>query len=250
MYHREKKSENMERVHKMNLAVFQHTPEETMGYFETICKDWNIPFDYIKLFETNEVPNINATHMLILGGSMSVNDTTTYPYLTDEKMCVRSRVKSRIPVLGICLGAQLIANAFGGKVFSCGEEVGWHEIRRIRTGIIKDVPPTLRVFQMHSETFDIPINGRILCESRTVRNQAFDIGSATGLQFHVEITADLVQNWIRHLPPAKRDEISHDTDVFLTHSHSWCRAIAERFFKKNQKESSTKKNLKNNRAYD
>ena len=86
---------------------------------------------------------------------------------------------------------------------------------------------------MHRETFDIPINGKILCEGYTVRNQAFDIGSATGLQFHLEITADLIEDWIRHLSVAKRDEISHDTDVFLYKTHSCCRAIAERFLKKN-----------------
>ncbi len=222
-------------MQKMNLVIFQHTPEETMGYFETICREWNVPFDYIRLFETNEVPNIKTSHVLILGGPMSVNDTRTYPYLADEKMWIRSFVKSGIPVLGICLGAQLIANAFSGKVSACEEEVGWREIRRIGTGIIMDVPSTFRAFQMHSETFDIPINGRILCEGQNVRNQAFDIGSATGLQFHFEITADLVQNWIRHLSLAKRDEISHDTDVFLANSHIWCRAIAERFFKKTGK---------------
>jgi GMP synthase-like glutamine amidotransferase len=222
-------------MQKMNLVIFQHTPEETMGYFETICREWNVPFDYIRLFETNEVPNIKTSYVLILGGPMSVNDTRTYPYLADEKMWIRSFVKSGIPVLGICLGAQLIANAFSGKVSACEEEVGWREIRRIGTGIIKDVPSMFRAFQMHSETFDIPINGRILCEGQNVRNQAFDIGSATGLQFHFEITADLVQNWIRHLSLAKRDEISHDTEVFLANSHIWCRAIAKRFFKKTGK---------------
>jgi len=220
---------------KTNFVVFQHTPQEPMGYFETICREWNILFNYVRLFETNEVPNINATHVLILGGPMSVKDTRTYPYLADEKMWIRSFVKLGIPILGICLGAQLIANAFGGKVSSCEEEVGWREIRRIGTGIMKAVPSTFRAFQMHSETFDIPINGRILCEGHTVRNQAFDIGSATGLQFHFEITPDLVQNWIMHLSFVKRDEISHDTDVFLANSQSWCRAIAERFFKKTGK---------------
>ena len=215
-----------------NLVVFQHTPEETMGYFETICLECNIPFDYVRLFETNEVPNINATHVLILGGPMSVNDSRTYPYLADEKMWIRSSVKSGIPVLGICLGAQLIANAFGGKVSPCEEEVGWREIRRIGTGIMKDVPSTFRAFQMHSEKFDIPVNGRILCEGYTVRNQAFDIGSATGLQFHFEITTDLVQNWIRHQSFLKRDEIFRDTDIFLTDSNSRCREVAERFFKR------------------
>jgi GMP synthase-like glutamine amidotransferase len=217
-------------MHQVHLVVFQHTPEEPMGYFETICREWEILFEYIKLFETNEVPNITATHVLILGGPMSVNDTRIYPYLADEKMWIRSFVKSGTPVLGICLGAQLIANAFGGKVYPCNEEVGWRKIRRIGTGIIKDVPSTFRAFQMHSETFDIPLNGRILCVGDNVRNQAFDIGSATGLQFHFEITADLIQDWIRSLSVTKRDEISHDTDVFLADSHSWCRGIAEQFF--------------------
>lgn len=236
-----KKSDECTTNAKMNLVVFQHTPEEPMGYFETICREWNIPFDYVRLFETNEVPNINATHILILGGPMSVNDTRTYPFLADEKMWIRSFVKSGIPVLGICLGAQLIANAFGGKVSSCEEEVGWREIRRIGTGIMKDVPSTFRAFQMHSETFDIPVNGRILCEGYTVRNQAFDIGSATGLQFHVEITTDLLQNWTRHLSFTKRDEISHDTFSFLDDSHLWCRVTAERFFKKTGKNHQRKK---------
>jgi len=130
-----------------NLVVFQHPPEETMGYFETICWEWHLPFDYVRLFETNEVPDINATHVLIWGGPMSVNDTRTYPYLADEKIWIRSFVKSGIPVLGICLGAQLIANAFGGKVSSCEEEVGWREIRRIGTGIMKDVPSPFRHFR-------------------------------------------------------------------------------------------------------
>ena len=70
---------------KMHLIVFQHTPEEPMGYFETICRQWKIPFDYIRLFETNEVPKIVATHVLIMGGPMSVNDETDYPYLAEEK---------------------------------------------------------------------------------------------------------------------------------------------------------------------
>ena len=216
----------------MHLIVFQHTPEEPMGYFETICRQWKIPFDYIRLFETNEIPKVHATHVLIMGGPMSVNDETDYPYLAEEKKSIRSFVKSGTPVLGICLGAQLIANAFGGKVYPCNEEVGWHEIRCNGTGILNRFPSMFRVFQMHGETFDIPINGRILCVGENVRNQAFDIGSATGLQFHFEITEDLIQNWIRTLSSTKRDEISRDTDIFLTDSNSRCRAVAERFFKK------------------
>ena len=219
-------------MEKMHVIVFQHTPEEPMGYFETICREWKIPFDYIRLFETNEVPKVHATHVLLLGGPMSVNDEKDYPYLSKEKKSIRSLVKSGTPVLGICLGAQLIANAFGGKEYPCNEEVGWQEIRCNGTGILNSFPSMFRVFQMHGETFDIPINGRILCVGNNVRNQAFNIGSATGLQFHFEITEDLIKNWIRTLSQTKRDAISRDTDISLTDSNSRCRVVAKRFFGK------------------
>jgi GMP synthase-like glutamine amidotransferase len=165
---------------------------------------------------------------------MSVNDTSTYPYLAKEKMWIRSFVKSGTPVLGICLGAQLIANAFGGKVYPCNKEKGWREVRRNGTGILDGVPSTFTAFQMRGETFDIPLNGRILCTGDLVRNQAFQIGSATGLQFHPERTGDLIVDWISDLSFQKRHEIAHDTDIYLADSHLWCRAIAEYFFKKIQ----------------
>jgi GMP synthase-like glutamine amidotransferase len=219
-------------MRKIHLAVFQHTPEEPMGYFDTICREWNISYDCIRLFETNEAPIPSATHLLLLGGPMSVNDVGEYPYLADEKIVIRSFVKSGTPALGICLGAQLMAAAFGGKVYPCKEEIGWQKVRSIGTGILQGFPSTFRAYQMHGETFDIPPDGRTLCTGDLVQNQAFQIGSATGLQFHQEITVDLIRNWTRDLPSPERDRISHDTEIFLSDSNLWCRVIAERFFYK------------------
>lgn len=212
-----------------------------MGYFETICQELKISFDYIRLFETNEVPTIHATHILFLGGPMSVNDEKEYPFLSEEKKLIRTSVKSGTPVLGICLGAQLIANAFGGKVYPCTGEIGWHEIRCKARGILNGFPSRFAVFQMHGETFDSPGKGRILCSGAVVKNQAFDIGSATGMQFHLEITDDLIGDWIRMLPLTEKKAISRDTAIYLTDCNSRCRAVAERFFKKNPKRNSLRK---------
>jgi GMP synthase-like glutamine amidotransferase len=218
-------------MRKIHLAVFQQTPNEPMGYFETLCREWNIPCDCIRLFETNKPRITHATHLLLLGGPMSVNDEKEYPFLTEEKIAIRSFVKSCKPVLGICLGAQLIAAAFGGKVYPCSAENGWCEIKSLGRGMFKGFPSRFRAFQMHGETFDIPSGGKILCTGNFVPNQALQIGSATGLQFHPEMTVDLIRDWSKDLPSAKRDQISVDTENCLSDSQSWCRVIAQRFLK-------------------
>ncbi|OPY39334.1 MAG: GMP synthase (glutamine-hydrolyzing) subunit A [Methanoregula sp. PtaU1.Bin051] len=227
-------------MHKIRLTVFQQTRDEPMGYFDTLCREWNISSDCIRLFENNEARIPSATHLLILGGPMSVNDEKEYPYLADEKNAIRSFVKSGKPVLGICLGAQLLAAAFGGKVYPYKKEIGWYEIRSLGSGIFKGFPSSFWAFQMHGETFDLPPDGRILCSGENVQNQALQIGSATGLQFHPEMTSDLIRRWIKDLPSAERDRISNDTEIHLTDCHSLCRTLAERFFMS----EITQKNLK------
>ena len=96
----------------------RHISNEPLGYFEQIFKEHDIPFEYINLYETNEIPRkIDATHLVFLGGPMSVNDENELPWLAQEKNLIRKSEKCGQKVLGICLGAQLIASAYGGKVY-------------------------------------------------------------------------------------------------------------------------------------
>jgi GMP synthase-like glutamine amidotransferase len=211
-------------------VIFQHVENEPAGIIEDFLAGRGVPFEYVKLYETGEVPEIEATHLVFMGGPMSVNDEQDLPWLAQEKALIRESVKLGRPVLGICLGAQLIAGAFGGRVYPFITETGWHPVRRVGDGPLALFPESFRVFQLHGETFEIPSGGILLCTGEEVRHQAFSVGSALGLQFHLELTKDLIADWTRSLPSAEREKIAAETPKFLARSNALCRMLAEDFF--------------------
>jgi GMP synthase (glutamine-hydrolysing) len=215
----------------MKVAIFQHVPNEPAGFFETFFLESGIPVEHVRLFETQEIPRTDATHALFLGGPMSVNDEREYPYLREEKAFIRKAVKDDRPVIGICLGAQLIASAFGAKVYPFVQETGWHELHRTPdvTGIFAAFPEQFQVFQLHGETFEIPYGGRLLCMGGQVHNQAFSYKSALGLQFHLELTDAIIRDWTRSLRHYQQEKITRETPRFISESNRLCRLIAEDF---------------------
>ncbi|MDI6718609.1 MAG: type 1 glutamine amidotransferase [Methanomicrobiales archaeon] len=213
----------------MHVAIFQHAENEPGGIFDALLQEKGVPFEYIRLYESGEVPPLDATHLLFMGGPMSVNDEREYPYLAEEKACIRSAIAKGSPVLGICLGAQLIASALGGRVFGCREEIGWRTVRKASEGAFPGFPGKFKVFQLHGETFEVPPGGTLLCSGEQVQNQAFSIGSAIGLQFHLELTEALIEDWVRDLPGIERERIMADTDLHLARSNHLCRLLAGTF---------------------
>ena len=214
------------------IAIFQHVPNEPAGYFETIFRQKKIPFDYIRVYETNEIPRIqDATRLVFLGGPMSVNDEHEFPWLVQEKELIRRSVKKDQKVLGICLGAQLIASAHGAKVYKYVNETGWSELSRVNEaiGIFSRFPEKFHVFQLHGETFEIPHGGRLLAWGNEVRNQAFSCRNALGLQFHLELTENIIRDWSKDLRIFQRNKISRDTPRYLMNSNRLCRLIGEDF---------------------
>ncbi len=139
----------------MKIAAFQHVANESLGYFESFFTQRNIPFEYNRLHESLELPGTDGSHLIFLGGPMSVNDEREYPFLKEEKALIRNAVKKGNRIIGICLGAQLVASAFGAKVCSYANETGWHQIRceQTREGVFSQFPETFHVFQLHRETF-------------------------------------------------------------------------------------------------
>ena len=104
---------------------------------------------------------------------MGVFDEKEYPFLREEKVLIKEYFRKGIPVLGICLGSQLIANALEAKV-SYKQEIGWYEVRKANSDkITEKLPENLMVFQWHNDTFDLPENAKILYEGDIVQNQAF-----------------------------------------------------------------------------
>jgi len=164
---------------------------------------------------------------------MSVNDEREFPWLKQEKELIRRSVKAGQNVLGICLGAQLIASAHGAKVYRFVNETGWSLISRAQNaeGIISAFPEQFHVFQIHGETFGIPYGGRLLAYGTNVRNQAFSCRNACGLQFHLEMTGDIIRDWSKDLGSYQRAKIARDTPRYLAESNRLCRMVAEDFIR-------------------
>lgn len=214
------------------VAIFQHVPHEPSGYFETLFHEMDIPFEYIRLYETNEVPPLaQPTHLMFMGGPMSVNDEEEFPWLEQEKELIRRSVKAGQKVLGICLGAQLIASANGARVYPFLQESGWHQLYRVTdaSGWFASFPEQFPVFQLHGETFEIPYGGRLLAYGEKVRNQAFSIRNALGLQFHLEMTGAIVREWSGDLRHHEQVRIARDTPRYLAESNRLCRMVARDF---------------------
>lgn len=129
---------------------------------------------------------------------MSVNDEHLYPWLKEEKALVRSAIESERAVLGICLGAQMIASAMGARVYRGSErEIGWFPVRRVTaSGAGALFPEVFTPLHWHGETFDLPAGAIRLAETDAVPNQAFQLGSAIGLQFHLEATPESVRQLV------------------------------------------------------
>jgi GMP synthase (glutamine-hydrolysing) len=222
---------SVEREHPIRVKAFQHSPSEPLGYFEHIFSEEGIPFDYIQLWNDDPVQADDATHLVFLGGPMSVNDERELPWLKEEKELIRRAVKERVPVLGLCLGAQLIASAHGATVYRFVKETSWYPVHTTpdSTGVFASFPDTFHVFQMHGETFHLPVGARLQCRGDRVPHQGFRLGSALGLQFHLEMTKGLIQNWTKGGKKFQKEKIGRDTERYLERSNLLCWEVAREF---------------------
>lgn len=196
----------------MRAHYFQHVPFEGLWSIQPWLESAGFTITRTAFFESpSPLPDIrDIDFLVIMGGPMSVNDTGLYPWLKEESGFIRRMADSGKPVLGICLGAQLIAHAMGSRVFpNTVKEIGWFPIHGERHGKTSafSFPGEARVFHWHGETFDLPEGAVRLATSPACRNQAFQLeASVIGLQFHLETTPEsaraLVHNCGDELVPA------------------------------------------------
>jgi GMP synthase (glutamine-hydrolysing) len=185
--------------------VFQHIAGEDLGSFAEVLAARGLHAHYVRLFAGDTVPADaeQAAALAFLGGPMSVNDEHRYAYLAPEKALIRRALAHGTPVLGVCLGAQLLAAAAGARVFpGVRPEIGWAPVSLTpdgrRDAILAGVAEVPAVFHWHGETFDLPAGATRLASSAVTPNQAFRLGSrAYGLQFHLEVTPAMINAWLR-----------------------------------------------------
>jgi GMP synthase (glutamine-hydrolysing) len=187
-----------------SIVVLQHVPHEDLGSLETHFRQAGLDWRYVQLYR--EVPDAldwaNTAGLVVLGGPMNVDEVDQHPFLGKEVVWIREAVERGIPMLGICLGSQLLAKAMGAKVRpNRVKEIGWYEIDLTDAAredpLFGGCPAKPVVFQWHGDTFDIPPGAVHLASSPRCRNQALRCGtSAWGLQFHVEMTGELVERWL------------------------------------------------------
>jgi GMP synthase-like glutamine amidotransferase len=195
----------------MHVHVLQHEPFEGLGSIEAWLSHREARVTYTRFFESTHLPAMDDIDFLIaLGGPMSVNDEEQLPWLREEKHFVANAIASNKAVLGICLGAQLIASALGSRIYAGAEkEIGWFPVfpEPAVPGTFA-FPTIAEVFHWHGETFDLPAGAVHLASSEACRNQAFQIGPRViGLQFHLETTPEsaeaIISNCANELLPRR-----------------------------------------------
>ena len=186
----------------MRVHVFQHVSFEGLGALEPALRNRKCAIATTRFFAHESLPApADVDFLVAMGGPMSVNDEAAFPWLAPEKEFIRRHVAAGKPYLGVCLGAQLLANALGARVFpNRGKEIGWFPVEGlpVRDPAVFRFPATAEVFHWHGETFDLPSGAVQLARSRACENQAFQIGSAIGLQFHLETTSATARALVEH----------------------------------------------------
>jgi GMP synthase (glutamine-hydrolysing) len=173
---------------------------ETLGLLEPMFVDDGYDIEKVNI-EDDPVPTspLGYDAIVILGGPMAVYDN--FPYLQKEQDLIRNAMKNDTPVLGVCLGSQLIAQAAGGRVYKAKKkEIGWHNVY-LTPASSNDIfrgftDKMIRVFQWHGDTYDLPATAKILAYS-DLYVQAFRIESAVGIQFHFEVNEHLIRTWMK-----------------------------------------------------
>jgi len=182
--------------------VLLHEECEGAGVFESLLLEKGLEIHHVELYKGDMVPERlgPGEALLIMGGPMNVYEEEGYPFLRDEDRLIKKALKTGAPVLGICLGAQLIAKAAGARVWKGQvKEIGWYEVRLTEEGrkdpLFKGFPRQFPIFQWHGDSFDLPSAAVPLAENELYL-QAFRLGNAYALQFHLEVTEEMIRVWL------------------------------------------------------
>ena len=184
-----------------HVTFFQHIDCEGPGLLAGILKAHKVGFEILKPFKGEAVPERLGDGLIVLGGPMGVYEESQYPWMTAELNAIRQCLAGNIPVLGICLGSQMLAKAAGAQVFrGAVPEVGWYPVELTQEGkrdnLFLGLPHSFNAFHWHGDTFTLPEKAVRLAQSAYYPNQIFRVGgNAYGFQCHLEVTEEMVKSW-------------------------------------------------------
>jgi GMP synthase-like glutamine amidotransferase len=207
------------------VLVLQHIACEGLGNLEDFLNEKELRCDYRQLSDGDSVPkNLEGyCALILLGGPMNVYEEEKYSFLREEDDLLKLALEMDFPTLGVCLGAQLIAKNLKAPVTQGNQkEIGWYSIDLTNQGrkdpLLRNLPNQFHVFQWHGDTFQIPSEGSHLASSLIFPHQAFRFRrNIYGLQFHVEITEAMIQDWVQTYKDERIDskKILQETKIFL-----------------------------------
>jgi GMP synthase-like glutamine amidotransferase len=214
----------------MSVLIVKNITSEGPGTIEDFLKEKGIEYSIVDFSGCTaseaDVPDVrNFSHLVIMGGPMAVYDSAGAPFLHFEVAMIRAFILSKKPVLGICLGAQMIAHALNADVYSGDtQEVGWDRVEITKEGLDDPAFSTLainnepfaEVFQWHGDTFNLPKKAVRMASSGIYQNQAFRYGEKIyGLQFHIEVTPDMIREWFKNEKDVDADKmVEHSQKIF------------------------------------
>ena len=188
----------------MRIHYLQHENSVSLGSIQNWLQRSGHQVTATRFRQNELLPELtDFDGLIILGGSMSAYDEDEFPWLRTEKQFIRRSIEAHKRVLGVCLGAQLIADSLGKKVYRNPElEVGWFNIHRLPEANghrwADLIPASTEVFHWHGDTFDLPDGAQRLASSDACRNQAYAYGdNVLALQFHLETTKSEAQSWVQ-----------------------------------------------------
>jgi GMP synthase (glutamine-hydrolysing) len=225
----------------MQVLIIKNVFSEGPGTIEDHLRAKNIPYMVADLSVGDAAPELSAfTHLVVMGGPMAVYEMHKHPYLVSEALLLDRAIRANKAVLGVCLGAQMLAHVLGARVYpGKKKEIGWYNVRLSAEGASDPVMSPLaipgtadaRVFQWHGDTFDLPKDAVRLASSELYPNQAFRFKDRVyALQFHIEVTPGTVRGWLEHEKGIDFAKISAESDEGYDAYRDRAGVFYERFF--------------------
>ncbi len=202
-----------ERTAMGKILVLQHHRIETLGTIADALDGAGFSYDCVRTFAGEPVPRdlAGADGLVIMGGPMGVYETDRYPFIRDELALIESALKDEKPILGVCLGSQLLAATLGASVRrGSAKELGWYPVRMSAEAkedrLLRDAPETFMALHWHGDVFDLPRGAVALASSQMTPLQAFRYGEkAYGFLFHMEVTAEAISAMVREFSDEVRE---------------------------------------------